>query len=128
LQQAIQDEADARRQSWSAVAAELLDEAIRMRRAPGILFVDGATGRRAVIAGTNLDVWDVAATWSATGRNFEELKQNYPWLSEVQLRAALGYYQLYPDEIDARIEREEAWTPERVRREYPFAKPNDPPG
>ena len=34
------------------------------------------------------------------------LRQNYPWLSEAQLRAALGYYEIYPSEINARLERE----------------------
>ena len=57
LEQAIQHEADARDRSWSAMTTELLDEAIRMRRAPGVLFVDGPTGRRAVLAGTALEVY-----------------------------------------------------------------------
>ena len=47
--------------------------------------------------------------------------RSYHWLTEPQLRAALAYYQLYPDAIDARLEREESWTPERVARDLPFA-------
>ena len=108
------------------MTTELLDEAIRMRRAPGVLFVDGPTGRRAVLAGTALEVWEVVATWREIDEDAGELARSYPWLSEMQLRAALGYYRLYPDEIDARLEREAAWTPERVRRELPFAIPNEP--
>ena len=42
----IEREARRRQRSWSAIAAELLDEAIRMRRAPGIVFADGPAGRR----------------------------------------------------------------------------------
>src|SRR5680860_630801 len=56
LRQAIEDEAQRLGRSWSATATELLEEAVRVRRAPGIAFIDGATGRRAVIAGTALGV------------------------------------------------------------------------
>jgi len=47
------------------------------------------------------------------------LRWSLPWLSETQLRAVLSYYELYPDEIDHRLEREKAWTPERGWREMP---------
>lgn len=96
-----------------------------MRRAPGIAFAQGPAGRRAVIAGTGLDVWEVIATWRAGGDSEEILRQSYPWLTEPQLRAALAYYQTYPAEIEARLEREAQWTPERVRREFPFARPRN---
>lgn len=123
LVDAVQQLAEERQQSWSATVADLLEEAIRMRRAPGIVFVDGATGRRAVIAGTAIEVWDVAMTLYEQGSDAEALAACYPWLSEMQLRAALGYYMLYPTEIDARIVRERAWTAERARAELPFAAP-----
>jgi uncharacterized protein (DUF433 family) len=123
LEQEIGRLGQERGQSWSAAAAELLHEAVRMRRAPGIVFADGPAGRRAVVVGTGLDVWEVVATWKSVGESFKKLKKNYDWLSEPQLRAALGYYELYPDEIDDRLEREAGWTPERVRLELPFATP-----
>jgi uncharacterized protein (DUF433 family) len=125
LDEEISRESTARGKSWSAMTAELLDEAIRTRRAPGVSFVDGATGRRAVVAGTGLDVWEVVATWKEGGESYETLRQNYPWLSDAQLRAALGYYETYPSEVDARLEREARWTPERVRREFPFSRPRN---
>jgi uncharacterized protein (DUF433 family) len=123
IEQAIEREGEERGQSWSATALDLLTEALRMRRAPGIIFVDGPTGRRAAIAGTGLDVWEVIATWRDAGQDYDDLIRNYPWLSEAQLRAALGYYSLFPEEIDRRLEREARWTPERVRQELPFATP-----
>jgi uncharacterized protein (DUF433 family) len=109
--------------SFSEVATSLLREAIRMRRVPGIVFIDGPAGRRASIAGTGLDVWEVIATYRSVGEDYERLKSCYEWLSDRQLSAAVAYYEFYPEEIDARIEREEWWTPERVRREFPFARP-----
>jgi hypothetical protein len=47
------------------------------------------------------------------------LRAAYHWLSEAQLRAALGYYAAYPQEVDRLIGRNAAWTPERLRAEYP---------
>lgn len=110
---------------WSATVLELIDEGIRMRQAPGITFMDGPAGRRAVVEGTGLDVWEVIATWREVGENYRRLKASYDWLMEPQLRAALSYYELYPSEIDARLEAEASWTPERVRRELPFTAPRD---
>ncbi|MDQ3458684.1 MAG: DUF433 domain-containing protein [Deinococcota bacterium] len=121
LEREIQREADQRGKSWSATTMELLTESLRMRRVPGIAFVDGTSGRRAVIAGTGLDVWEIIAAWKAGNESFRGLKDNYPWLTEEQLRVALGYYELFPQEIEARLERERWWTPERLRQELPFA-------
>lgn len=125
LDNAIARESRTRGKSWSAITTELLEEAIRMRRAPGILFTDGPTGRRAVVAGTGLDVWEVIATWRGVERNEDLLRQSYPWLTEPQLRGALAYYEVYPEEIDSRLELEDRWTPEIVRRELPFARPRN---
>jgi uncharacterized protein (DUF433 family) len=125
LDQAIARESEVRGKSWSAMTAELLEEAIRMRRIPGIAFVDGATGRRAIVGGTGLDVWEVISTWRAADGSYESLRESYPWLTDVQLRAALAYYEVYPKEIDARLEREARWTPERVWEEMPFSRPRN---
>jgi uncharacterized protein (DUF433 family) len=123
LEREIARESQTRGKSWSAITNELLEEAIRMRRAPGVSFMDGPAGRRAVIAGTGLDIWEIIATWRDVDGNFEALKENFDWLEDSQLRAALAYYELYPSEVDARIKREEELTPERVWEEFPFLKP-----
>jgi uncharacterized protein (DUF433 family) len=123
LEGEIRREAERTRRNWSQMVAELLEEAVRMRRAPGIIFSSGPTGRRATVAGTGLDVWEVVATWRACGEDYDELRRNYDWLDEAQLRAALSYYALYPDEIEERLERERRWTADRVWSELPFARP-----
>lgn len=123
LAREISHEAEARGVSWSAMITALLTEALKMRRVPGIVMVDGPTGRRAVVAGSGLDVWEIIATWQVCGKDERQLAQNYPWLTQPQLRAAIAYYALSPDEIEARLAREHQWTPERVRRELPFAVP-----
>ncbi len=77
-------------------------------------------GRRAVVAGTGLEVWEIIAAWKSLDRDLARLLSAYDWLSEPQLRAALAYCSAYPDEIEERLARENAWTPERTRRELPF--------
>ena len=113
-------ERTSRGRDFSAAAIELLNEALKMRRCPGILFADGPTGRRARIAGTGLDVWEVIATYRSVGESFKRLKAAYPQLDEVKLRAALSYYECYPGEIDNRISDNEAWTPQTLKTRYPF--------
>ena len=123
LEEEIEREMKLRGATFSEVATGLLREAVRMRRAPGIVFMDGPTGRRAVIAGTGLEVWEIVAQFREVGEDFGELEECYPWLGRVQLSSALAYYELYPEEIEARIEREDYWTPERVWSEHPFTRP-----
>ena len=124
LQEQIEREMERREvDEWSTMVVELLQEAIRARRAPGVVFVDGATGRRAVVAGSGLEVWEVVAAWKEVGRSYDRLRAAYDWLAEPQLRAALSYYELYGDVVDARLEREARLTAERVQNELPFTKP-----
>lgn len=123
LQWEIDREMRLRGETFSEVAISLLREAVRMRRVPGIVFMDGPVGRRASIAGTGLDVWEVIATFKSVGEDRERLAASYGWLSDRQLSAALAYYDLYPQEIDERIEEEESWTSERVYAEFPYLRP-----
>lgn len=109
---------------WTTAALSLLDEAVRYSRAPGIVFVEGRGGRRAAVAFSGLEVWEIIATWREAGESWEALRQAYPELAEAQLRAALNYYRLYPAEIDLRLEQEAEWTPERLASELPFTQPN----
>lgn len=101
--------------------ADPLSEAVRMRRVPGIVFVDSRTGRRPMVAGTGLDVWEVVASWLAVDRDPATFRDATDWLSDAQRAAALNYYALYPEEIDARLATGAEWTPTRVRDELPFA-------
>lgn len=105
------------------MVVELLSEAIRTRRAPGIVFVDGATGRRPVVAGSGLEVWEIISAWKDLGRNYDRLRAAFDWLTEPQLRGALSYYDLYAGDVDAQIEREDQLTAERVRQDLPFTRP-----
>lgn len=94
-----------KRTTFSALAAEMLSEAARMRRCPGILFADGPTGRRARIEGTGIEVWEVVSSYLALDRDERRLRQAYHWLSDRQILAALGYYRAYPEEVDDLVRR-----------------------
>ena len=107
-------------QEWSAGVVELLSEAIRMRSVPGIGFTDSVTGRRPVIAGTGIEVWEIIAMLKSVKGDEGKLSRAFHWLTPVQMRAAVAYYKLYPEEIDRRIALDESWTPDRIRREMGF--------
>ena len=105
---------------FSGLARDFLVEAVKMKNCPGIIFADGPTGRRARIAGTGIDVWEFIATFKGVNENYDKLKRAYDWLSENQLRAALSYYALYPEEIGDRLERNQELTLEKVVKRFPF--------
>lgn len=108
---------------FSTVAGEMLDEAVRMRRIPGIVFADNRGGRVPRIDGTGLEVFEIIGQYRAVDEDWTLLKQEFPTLSDSQLRAALAYAEAYPEEVDARLRAEEQWTPEHVWSTYPFTKP-----
>ena len=110
--------------TFSSVANEMLDEAVRMRRIPGIAFQDAPSGRTAVIAGTGLEVFEIVRSYREAGCDWERLREEYHWLTEAQLKAALAYVSAYTDEIESRIALDEYWTPECVWATYPFMRPS----
>lgn len=116
---AIQELAEGSGRDFSAIVNELLTEAVKMRRCPGIVFAAGPSGRRARLVGSGLDVWEVIATYQGVGRDLQRLRQAYHWLTEPQLRAALGYYAAYPEEIERHIAHNARWTPERLVQQHP---------
>ncbi len=56
LARMVRSWAEERGRPFSEVLRELLEEAVKMRRCPGIVFADGPSGRRARVAGTGLEV------------------------------------------------------------------------
>ncbi len=86
--------------SFSEVTQDLIEEALRMRKCPGIYFADEPAGREAKIAGTGLSVWEVIAVYKALAKDIQALRSRFDWLTEAQIKAARLYYQSYPQEID----------------------------
>lgn len=106
----------------SRLAERYIDEGMRIEDHPGIVFRDGPSGRRAGLAG-GPDVWEVISAMRASGLAGEAaLEAAAEWgdLLPSQVRAAVGYYAEFPDEIDERIgrnEQEADAAEERWRRE-----------
>ncbi|MGH2363219.1 MAG: ribbon-helix-helix protein, CopG family [Chloroflexota bacterium] len=106
----LKSEAGLRRMSSSALAEELIEEGLRMRRHPSIVFRDGATGRRAgLVAGP--DVWEVvvALVGGDVPPDQREVRAvEVLGLRRDQIDAALDYYASFPNEIDAEIAANQA--------------------
>jgi len=107
-------------QDFSTITKDLLTEAIKMRRCPGIIFGEGVSGRRAKVAGTGIEVWEIIAAYKSVGKDLKKLKKAYHWLSQEQVKAALSYYSAYPEEIDRLIERNESWTKKKIQERHPL--------
>jgi uncharacterized protein (DUF433 family) len=106
----------------NAIANELLEEALKMRRCPGIIFSQGVTGRRARVAGTGVEVWEVVYEYQIVGKDVKALKKALPHLTERQLIAALNYYRAYPEEINDLIQDNEAITSKTVEGRFSLPK------
>ncbi len=115
-------------QDVSGLAAEMLTEAIKMRRVPGILFADGPTGRRARIGGTGIEVFEVIDRYELVGHDRLRLQELFDWLAPHQISAAIAYYEAFPDEIRARLhtDEEDRVAIEALWREIPQTSPDWP--
>lgn len=87
----------------NAALHRLIDEGIRLAKCPGILFADGPSGRRATIAGTGIDVWEVVRTLRSCQGDEAAMRALYPQLTHAQVTAALRYAKAYSGEIAERI-------------------------
>jgi uncharacterized protein (DUF433 family) len=106
-------------EDFSTTAKALLEQAIKMRRCPGIIFASGISGRRARVAGTGIEVWEIIAEYKCSGRDPKRIQEAFHWLTPGQIKAALGYYAAYPQEIDDLTALNEVWTEETLRRRHP---------
>jgi uncharacterized protein (DUF433 family) len=105
------------RRPAAQVINDLLDEALRSRRFPGVIFVDGPAGRRAHLAGTGLDVWEVVELVRAYGST-EAVMGAFPRLSPVHIRTAVAFAEEYPEEIEGFLNLN-AREPQDLRHEFP---------
>jgi hypothetical protein len=110
--------------SKSQLAERYIDEGMRMEAHPGVVFRDGATGRRAGLA-SGPDIWQVIwVLQSGEDRGDAAIAGTADWmaLSVDQVRSAIRYYADFPDEVDERIRRnteiadeaEERWRREQL--------------
>lgn len=86
-------------ESRNGLAERYIAEGVKMDEHPGIYFREGALGRRAALLGTRLDVWQVMDTVRHSGNSVETAAE-YLNLPAGKVRAAVGYYAAYRDEVD----------------------------
>jgi hypothetical protein len=82
----------------SSLAERYLEEAVRMERHRGILFVDGPAGRRPRLV-TGPDVWEVIETFLSSGRSTRATAE-YLHVPEHLVETAVDYYADHREEID----------------------------
>jgi uncharacterized protein (DUF433 family) len=102
----------------SRVIKEMLETALRMQRFPGVVFVEGPAGRRAHMAGTGLDVWEIARLMQEY-KSEAKLRESFPKLSSMALRVAQAYAKAYPEEINAFVEMN-AQSPRELQQKLPW--------
>jgi len=103
--------------SRGAIVEALAEEALRMRLFPGVAFKGADWERRAWVVGTALDVWQIVDAH----RDIPSIEQMAEGgsASEQQIRLALEYYKMFPEEIDDAI-AENRRPIEQLEEEYPF--------
>jgi uncharacterized protein (DUF433 family) len=111
-----------KKETFSSLTLELITEAVKMRKCPGIVFVDGPAGRRARVEGTGIDVWELISAYQELNNDIHALKEAFHWLTDRQIMAAIGYANTYPDEIKKLIEMNRAWSKEKAHSELPFVR------
>ncbi len=93
------------------MSTQTLSEAEQMVRVPGIVYVDGAAGRCAAVDG-GMDVFELIEAWLSADRDADWLLEAFPWMTREMIQAGLDFYALFPEEIDARLQRE--WEIDRL--------------
>ena len=125
FEELLEMEARRSRRPKAQVLEDLADEALRMRRFPGIGFMGPEGDRRAYLLGTGLEVWEIVELFRDYGEQGRKLMLEAHPIDEWQLEVVLAYYREYPEEIERHV-RENDRTPEEWHRMYPGVIP--PPG
>jgi len=120
IQGAVRSLARQGRRPAAQVINDLLEEALRSRRFPGVVFVEGPAGRRAHLAGTGLDAWEVVELVNEYGSP-EAVIRSFPRLTRAAVRTALAYAEEYPEEIRVFLELN-ARSPEALSRDFPHVE------
>ncbi len=93
------------------LAQRYIEEGLRMDEHPLVRFADGPAGRRARLAGTGKDVWEVIATVRDNDGDLAAAAR-YLEMPLGLVQAAVTYYGAYTEEIDQWIELNEQETDE----------------
>jgi len=120
---AVEAEARRTRRSKGAVVESLAEEAMRVRRFPGIGFRGDDARRRPWILGSGLDLWEIVHMLEDYG-SIERLVRDTQ-LTERQVKLALAYRDAYPEEIEEAI-AENRRSAAELGELYPFVEIAEP--
>jgi uncharacterized protein (DUF433 family) len=99
----------------TALVERYVEEGLRQDTHPGVVFVDEPAGRRARVAGTGLDVWEVVETVQDNDGSTAEAAA-YLSVPERLVLDAMRYYADFPYEIDAwSAQNARHWEEEQLR-------------
>lgn len=110
LAERLRAEGEASDQPPLVLAASLIDEGLKTRQFPGIVYMDGPSGRRASLA-DGPDVWQIIRALQEVPTDQYDPVETIcieSDLPERQVRLAVSFYEAYPDEIEAKIEDDRA--------------------
>lgn len=105
LLERLESEATSTGVSATALVATILDEGLKTRRFPGIVYRDGPTGRRASIGG-GPDVWEIIRALKETPGKDERRVRALAGdlgLPPAQIRLAIDFFGANPSEVEGRI-------------------------
>ncbi|MDE0269013.1 MAG: hypothetical protein OXI96_08265 [Acidimicrobiaceae bacterium] len=105
----LETESRAAAESVTSLVRSLLDEGLKIRQFPGVVYRSGPAGRRAALVG-GPDVWEVIRDlrcWPGRGMQRIECLAKELGLPVSLVKLATEFYCAYPDEIDARIDADE---------------------
>lgn len=106
----LEDQARREGVSERALLERLIAEGLATSRHPGIVYRDGPSGRRAGLA-TGADVWEVVSALRYTeGSDAERIAQLAEQFAQhpAQIQTALDFAALHREEIDTRVEANDA--------------------
>ena len=91
------------------LAQRYVEEGLRMDEHPQVRFLDGPAGRRATLAGTGLDIWEVVAVVRDNDGDLPAAAE-YLELPLGLVQSAVAYYGAHRPEIDEWIAANEQET------------------
>ena len=118
LLERLDAESRAASMTTTSLVSSLLDEGLKTREFPRVVYRPGPTGRRAGLVG-GPDVWEIIRDlrgWPGRGMERIERLAEELELPVSMVSLAADFYSAFPEEIDARIEANEQ-AAEQIRRQ-----------
>ena len=81
---------------------------------PEIEFIWTPTSRVARPRGVGIEVWEIVRAIRDWGRGERTVTDNFDQLAFEHVRLALEFHEQFPEEVDGRLRKDDAWTDARI--------------